>query len=489
MTTVAIVGGGFTGAAVAYHLARSDVGRLATVVVVEPRAALGAGLAYSTLDPAHRINVPADRMSLDTKDPEAFARWLQATDAMAGDDEAVTASGQAFPQRGLFGRYVADALAPFLASGRIVHRRAEAKRIARRAGGGFDIELTGGRIEADLLMIATTHPPPAVPPALRPLVGDPRFVADPGDPQGLDAVQGDARVLIVGSGLTAADVVASLDRRGHRGAILMLSRNGLRSRGHAPAPVDPFGDFVADPARTARDLTARVRRAIEAAARQGVSWHAVLDAVRIDGSTIWNALSEPERRQVVRRLRSFWDVHRFRIAPQVAAVLDDAEVQGRLRVVAASLVSSRRERDALAVEYRPRSARAVEGESFDLVVNTTGPAHRAVVDRQPVRSLHEAGLLTLDRVGLGLHADAEHRALRRDGSVVPGLYVAGPLARGTFGELMGLPQVTAHAELVAAVLGRQLQTATAPLAVRPAASPPGRTPLRNVVADEPSVTF
>ncbi|WP_294642685.1 FAD/NAD(P)-binding protein [uncultured Aureimonas sp.] len=456
MTTLAIIGGGFTGAAVAYHLAQSAAGRQAKIVVVEPREVLGAGLAYSTRDPAHRINVPADRMSLDTQDPDAFARWLRATGAVADDPDAVSASGQAFPQRGLFGRYVADALAPFVASGRIVHRRTAAEAIRRLSDGTFDVVLADGSLHADLVVVATTHPPPAVPAALRALSGDPRFVVDPGEPDALDGVPPDARVLVVGSGLTAADMVASLDRRGHRGPILMLSRNGLRSRGHAPSAVEPFGDFTSTPGRTARELTRRARQAITEAKGQGISWHAVLDALRGDGAAIWGALPEAERRRVVHRLRSFWDVHRFRIAPQVADVLDRLDAAGRLRLVAASLASSRPDAGGLHVAWRPRGGRAVETGRFDVVVNTTGPAHRAVVDREPVRSLFEAGLVDLDRVGLGLRVDADHRALGRDGEIVPGLFIAGPLARGTFGELMGLPQVTAHAELVARILGEIL---------------------------------
>ena len=45
---VAIIGGGFTGAAVALHVAR--LARGASVVVFEPRAALGRGLAYDDPD-------------------------------------------------------------------------------------------------------------------------------------------------------------------------------------------------------------------------------------------------------------------------------------------------------------------------------------------------------------------------------------------------------------------------------------------------------
>ena len=64
-------------------------------------------------------------------------------------------------------------------------------------------------------------------------------------------------------------------------------------------------------------------------------------------------------------------------------------------------------------------------------------------------SLARSGLLQADRVGLGLEVDAGSRAVGPDG-VRDDLLVAGPLARGRFGELMGLPQVSEHAAEVAA---------------------------------------
>ncbi|WP_182085288.1 FAD/NAD(P)-binding protein [Aureimonas sp. ME7] len=467
MTTVAILGGGYTGAAVAYHLSLIDTDRRTSIVVVEPRASLGAGLAYSTSDPAHRINVPAARMSLDTQDPQAFERWLAATDALEGDEDAFDGSGQSYPQRGLFGRYVADCLAPPLATGRIVHRRAFAQSVRRRGDGSFEIALSDGALHADRLVLATTHPPPAIPGALQALAGNPRFIADPTEAGALASVSAHARVLIVGNGLTAADTVATLDRLGHRGSILMLSRNGLRSRAHAPAPVEPFGDFVSKPAGTALDLIRRVRRTIAQAQALGQTWHGVLDALRGQGTEIWQALPEPERRKIVRRLRSFWDVHRFRIAPQVAGVLERLEGEGRLRSIAAGLVTSRTAPEQLLVEFRPRGTRETRTQAFDSVLNTTGPAHRSIVERQPVRSLHEEGLATLDRVGLGLQVGPDHLAVDRDGHAVPNLFVAGPLARGTFGELMGLPQVTAHAQAVAQAIAEGLGEPGRPSASTP----------------------
>lgn len=448
---VVVLGGGFTGAAVAYHLARRIEAGAAGIVVIEPRETLGAGLAYSTPEPSHRVNVPAAKMSLDSAEPEQFARWLEAANLPDGDPAAFEARG-VFPQRRVFARYVAAMLAPLLADGRIVHLRTRAERVAQSEDGTFAVALRDGLpVKADVLVLATTHPLPAVPPALDPVRGSAGFIADPYDTAALArSFDADARILVLGNGLTAADTIATLDRLGHRGPITALSRNGLRSRGHPPAPLEPFGDFAAEPSRTALALLRRIRRTVGEAREAGLGWHAVLDAVRNQGGAIWRGLPEAERRRLVRRLRSFWDVHRFRIAPQVEAMLDRLTREGRLQTLAASLDSAREMPAGIEIRFRRRHVRHVETGTFDLVVNTTGPAHRDVIGAEPERSLHEAGLLRLDAVGLGLATGEDGRAVGLDGRVVPGLYVAGPLARGTFGELMGLLEVTRHAEFIAA---------------------------------------
>ncbi len=70
---IVIIGGGFTGTALAIHLARLGEAGL-SVTVIEPRAQLAQGVAYGTPDPAHRINVPAARMQLAGDEAGAFDR-------------------------------------------------------------------------------------------------------------------------------------------------------------------------------------------------------------------------------------------------------------------------------------------------------------------------------------------------------------------------------------------------------------------------------
>lgn len=446
---VAVIGGGFSGAAFALHLNTLNAGKV-RIVVYEPRDRLGAGLAYSSSEPAHRINVPAGKMSVDPADPEGFVKYLASTDEAKTDADLIGRDGLPYPRRAVFGEYVAAKIAPLLSSGVVEHRKARVTSISQTQHGWHIEDSQGGVSEAQFVVIATSHPAPALPRHLLPFQDDPKLIADVTVPNALDPISSEDRVLILGNGLTAADVVATLERRGHKGSITSISRRGLRSRGHAPTPQDPFGDFSARPSSRASDLLRAIRRTIKDADVQGVSWHAVLDAVRAQAFSIWRALSMSERQRIVRLARPFWDAHRFRIAPQVEDALDRTIASGQLKIRAARLSNVVSEGRGFRITLSPRGAPDVEDDVFDAIVVTTGPAHQRILRSQPfLARLADAGHLKACETGLGIACDLQSRALGKDDLPIRNLFIAGPLARGTFGELMGLPQVTEHAVFVA----------------------------------------
>lgn len=449
---VAIIGGGATGAMVAYHLLRQrpDLGP-AGVLIFEPRALLGAGLAYGTDDPRHRINVPAAKMSIDTGAPGDFQDWLGGRDPERRDPAAFLPSGDVYPARAEFGRYLAARLRPFIDGGALHPVRGTVASI-RRADGAWRIRTAdGAEYRAIYAVLAVSHPPPALPAPLRPLAGDKRLIANPWATNAFAGIAPEATVAIIGTGLTMADVVASLDAAGHRGRIAALSRRGLRSRGHSPLPCEPSGDFSARPEQTALALLRRVRR--ELARSPDRPWHAVLDAARRQGRAIWSALPVEEQRRLIRHLRPFWDVHRFRIAPQVEHLLDERIAAGTLSIRAARIDSAHAGEGGIVLHLRGRGG-AEETLTADIVVNTTGPDHAGILSRPGfLRDLSEQGLVRRDPSGLGLWTDETHHAIGENGPV-PDLFIAGPLSRGTFGELMGLPEVTENAESVARILAK-----------------------------------
>ena len=460
---VVVVGGGFSGAVLAHQLARRAPG-VFRIVVVEPRERLGGGVAYSTSDPAHRINVPATRMSFVSSDPCHFDRWLKSSGELDRDPAALTPDGRAFPTRAAFGRYAAETIEPYLLNGEIEHRCTSAISIAAR-GDGFAVELADGdMLDADFVAFAASHPSPCPPAALEGLVGDPRLVVDTQDRAALDKIPGDARILIVGTGLTMADIAASLERRGHGGPITAVSRRGLLSRGHCCTPGE-FGAFSQEPSRTALHLLRRIRRTVAAANAAALPWQHALDGVRNQGRAIWTALPEAERRKIVRRLRPFWDVHRFRVAPQVEVAIARLKEDGRLSLLVGEPVAARSLTEGLEIDFKLRGGLR-ETRVFDAVTLATGPAHRKLCETSAlVSGLKDRGLISLDSVGLGFAVAQDSVALGPDGRRSEGLWIVGPLARGAFGELMGLPEVARHAELVAGEIVKR----AASVAARPQA--------------------
>ncbi|PYD61417.1 FAD/NAD(P)-binding protein [Gluconacetobacter entanii] len=468
---VAIIGGGFSGAALAWHLARANMPAL-RITVFEPRPTLGAGLAYGTTDPHHRVNAPAARMSLDTDNQHDFMDWIIQTGAVAGDDAAWRPDGACFPARAVFGRYVADRLAPLLAGGAITHHRAIVQAAYRRGDNRWVLSCGDGTVtEADIVVIATSHPPPRPPAplrglALRPGV-HPVLVANPWDHGALDDIRATDRVLVVGTGLSMADAVATLNARGHRGPVLAISRRGQRSRGHAPHKVEAFGAFTTPPARTARAVLRRVRDTLRASAEQ--PWQAVFDRLREQAADIWAALPLVERRRLIRHLRPFWDTHRFRISPPTEDIMSARHRAGLLEFMAARLTQVTVEGEAFRVTLRHRNGHA-RPAAFDAIITTTGPAHGDIITAQPFLSgLAAAGMVEMDPTGLGLHVDALGRAcvgLRHEAT----LFVAGPLARGRFGELMGLPEVSRQVARLSAVLRALVAPHAGPAGVAAGAS-------------------
>src|SRR4051812_43131409 len=101
-------------------------------------------------------------MSVLADDPSHFHRWLLAREACAGDAAAAATAEAIFPRRAVFADYMTSLLAPALERG-VAHVRARALAVAPAAA-GFVVELEGGRpLAADIVVLATSHPPPAPP--------------------------------------------------------------------------------------------------------------------------------------------------------------------------------------------------------------------------------------------------------------------------------------------------------------------------------------
>jgi uncharacterized NAD(P)/FAD-binding protein YdhS len=457
---IGIIGGGYTGAAVAVHLSRQSAVPL-DISVVEPLAELGRGVAYGSTDPDHRINGPTIQHSLYPDDGGHFDKWYRASGAITDDPESLDALGRAFARRAEMGRYVGHEVAvhqrdnPSGSSIRHIQDRAVNARVD---GNGFAVSLAANEdLACDLLVITTSNAPPALLPPLRGAVAaHTAFYSDPWDLQRLAQIPADARILIVGTGLTMADVAITVLRDRPSATVTAISRRGLLPKSQSSTPrVDTIPQAMARevPAFVARhgkpDSARAILRALRGDVRnriaEGRQWHVAVDELREAAHHLWPALSDQEQSRFLRHLAPWYETHRFRFPPQTEAKINALIEAGRLTTRAAAIVSAVPRQHRIEVTTRRRGQEELTTEVFDAVINCTGP------DRNPSRSgdpflqnLVSGGLLVNHPLGLGLIVDDLFRAQNRDGRHNGRLRVIGPLSRGRLGETSGVPHTTFH---------------------------------------------
>jgi uncharacterized NAD(P)/FAD-binding protein YdhS len=271
----------------------------------------------------------------------------------------------------------------------------------------------------------------------------------------------DGPVLLLGAGLTMADMVVELRGAGHAERIFAVSRRGLLPRvdREPPPPVEP-GDLPPELEPHGAGLRAsRFLHVLRAHARalgaRGRDWRAVVLAVRAKLPEIWSRLDAHERARLLRHARAYWDVHRHRMPAATADVLQRERDAGRLEVQAGRIVRVDRGPRGLVVEVRPRGAAATRRFDVARIVDCTGPSAGAPLDA-PWPHLLERGWARRDSLGLGVLTDTDGRLLDAAGRAQHDLYYAGPLWRAQHWEMTAVPELRRGIGATAAAIAAQL---------------------------------
>ena len=314
---VLIIGGGLSGTMLAVQLLRLPGQR--QILVIEPRAELGRGEAYSAVELGHTLNGNAARMSVDPDNADDLTQWLTAYIGAGGwpeSDQQHVPISELFPPRGIFGLYAQQRLAEAkaLSASTVEHIRAE---VVDLQVGDDSVLLTldnGQQLRGAQAVLATGMFPAARTPQTD-SSGLNAAAVDPWDVQAMTRIDPQAPVLIIGSGLTMVDAVVSLEQAGHRGPIEVFSRHGLLP--HVRRQPPSWEDFLAaDHAlRSPRQLLREVRRQCRLALAQGIDWQAPLDTVRAHIGRLWSQASEGQKHQFVRHVRPWWESHHHRSPP------------------------------------------------------------------------------------------------------------------------------------------------------------------------------
>lgn len=449
--SVVVVGGGFSGAMLAVNLLRR-VSSL-SVAVVDKGPLPGRGLAYGTKYDCHLLNVPAGSMSALPEEPDHFLRW-----ARANYGQSVQATN--FLPRPLYGRYVSSLLEEATGPCNTENFgwiQGEVTSFAREPSYVTVRLRDGSTLVTQAVVLAVGN----FPPANLHLAGlsqeSRRYVPSPWSADVLDGIPRHGSVLLIGSGLTSVDMAMALNTEGFAGHIHILSRRGLMPRVHRSTRRWPQFWNEQGP-RTTRGLLRLVRAQVKDAMEGNGDWPEVIDALRPVTQKIWQSLPLCERKRFLRHVRTYWEVHRHRIAPEIGDTITQLIDSGKATVHAGRLAACREFSDHIEVGWRDRQTQAQRLLRVDRVINCTGPETdcRRINDRL-IKGLLAQELARPDQLSLGLDVDSNGALLDFAGTPSTSLYAIGPIRKGSLWESIAVPELRAQAsELAEHLVGRLL---------------------------------
>ena len=301
----------------------------------------------------------------------------------------------------------------------------------------------------------------------------PAYLRDPWSAQSQAALQAlphNARILLLGTGLSMLDVAVLLNSDVHQHVTIdAISRRGLLPQAHreaiAGSQSKPFYAYFNEqkmqdmlhPLRalantSAGDVTARqptvlaMLRALRQviAAHAPNDWRDVIAAMRSFTPALWQALPNTEQQRFIRHLAPYWDTHRHRAAPQPAQAFLSAIANSKISPKAARIAALHDSGGQLLATIKNRGASNFYTQQYHLVINCTGP-HNCLhnVDAPLIAALLRSGAATTLSSGAGF-ALTENLCLN-----AAGLYYVGPLLRANFWEATAVPELRAHAKTVA----------------------------------------
>lgn len=458
---IAIVGGGASGALVAAQIGL-QAALPCKVLLFDPSDHLGKGLAYGTRDLTHLLNVPAGKISALPDQPSHFLNWLHRPGNVVSLIHETRYAPGDFVPRAIYGYYLASLVEEVYShpscQASLDLRASRVVDFVPTENGGTIVTSDGDTEDVAHVVLALGNLPPRDPlPGRHPFFRSPRYVPLVWKRGAMETPAG-GDVLLVGSGLTAVDVILALEAAGHRGKYFVTSRGGRWPQPHAAS--QPHPDFLSDRALpgSIREALALVQQQIAIAEASGNNWRAVVDSLRPHTQELWKNFSLDERRKFLRHARPFWESHRHRMPPSAWAALERLRGEGRLELAPGRLSDFAEDEAGVTARLQPKGGGAPRELRVKKVFNCIGPESnfRQHFNDPLLINLLARGVLHPDPLLLGLEATDNFEPRGTRDRIFEHISLIGPPLRGMLWETTAIPEIRQQAAHIAELALRHL---------------------------------
>jgi len=446
MQIVTIVGAGFSGIALTLNLLR-QVKTPLKINLIERSDRFAKGVAYSTKEDYHILNVPAIKMGLFEEEPHHFFTWLRANGYCYEPND--------FVPRKIYGDYLKNIFESETSnSGAIEIFQDEAIDISKLEQGALITLENTGTFYSDQIILATGNF--QKPLFVSNISGENfKFYNDPWQSDQIPYLKYSEKdkILIIGTGLTMVDIVLSLVNNNYKGKIWAISRNGRLPLPHNFESYYPSFINELKLSTNLASLINTIKKHLEIANKLDISWQAVLDTLRPHHTNLWQNLTLNERTKFLKRLGNIWNISRHRIPEKSDQILQTLISNDRLIIKKAELKKFLETKDGWNCELKETKAKNLFLENFKTIFNCSGIHHNPVqIQDRLIKNLFEAGQLCVHPLGDGFNATKEGALIDNKGTSSNCLYTIGPALKSVLGESTAVQEIRQQAKQLAFTL-------------------------------------
>ncbi|MFN8576286.1 MAG: FAD/NAD(P)-binding protein [Candidatus Sericytochromatia bacterium] len=445
MKAIAIIGAGFCGTITAVNLIKYSTEPI-KIFLIESRKEFAKGVAYSTSNLLHLLNVRASGMSAFDDEPEHFLKWLK-----NNNDNPLISNNineNDFISRSIYGLYLKSILDEYKSIAidkniKLIEINDKAINVIKKEQNIVINFENNSEILVDKLLIATgNYKPRNINIKDNNFYENNSYYQDPWGSNIFENYNELENILLIGSGLTMVDLVLSFYQRKHKGLIYVISPHGYLPQSHKE--VSKYKNFLDENnlPTTALKAFKIIKNEIREAKKNNIDWRSVIDSIRPFNQRIWLNFSLYEKKSFMSHLRHRWGVLRHRMAPEIANIFDELINKHQIKVYAGKIHELVYRDNNINVLFTDKKSKCTNTLTVSKVINCTGPeADILKIDDLLIKNLINNGIIKPDEMNLGIDSIIDGNIINKDNIIEENIYTIGTNLKGLLWESTAVPEL------------------------------------------------